>query len=110
LIDGAFPSPKGRSPHRPFSFRGLATAALLALCAAPLIAHFASGHGIADLGDDSVTYLGLARFISGTAGPPLSPWAGLQSHFPPLFPLALAAPTAGARAPSATTKPRVPIA
>ena len=58
--------------------------------AAPLYAHFCAGHGIAAVGDDSVSYLALARHFAGTAGPLLAPWVGYQSHFPPLFPLALA--------------------
>jgi hypothetical protein len=63
---------------------------LLLLVAAPLIVSFAAHDGITTVGDDSVSYLTLARHYAGTAGPFLEPWARFQGHFPPLFPLALA--------------------
>src|SRR4051812_6991174 len=64
--------------------------ALLA-AAAPLAIAFAWQRGIATLGDDSVSYVVLARhFVPG--GDALSdPWVAGPGHFPPLFPLVLAA-------------------
>ena len=59
--------------------------------AAPLTFAFCSHAVIASLGDDSVSYLVLGRFLSPFASDPLTaPWAGHYSHFPPLFPLLLA--------------------
>jgi len=68
----------------------IAIAAALAVAAAPLFLRFAGHGGIASVGDDSVSYLTLARFLAGDAGPYLIRWVGFQSNFPPLFPLALA--------------------
>lgn len=84
-------TPEGRPPRRPFRFRGPAVGAALALLAAPLLLHFAGTEGVASIGDDSVSYLALARYFAGDAGPFLLPWVGFHSRFPPLFPLALAA-------------------
>ena len=70
--------------------RHLGLAVLLAI-AAPLIFAFCHHRVVASLGDDSVSYLVLARFLSPFASDPLTaPWAGYSSHFPPLFPLLLA--------------------
>lgn len=69
-------------PHVPFLL-------LLAL-AAPAMIHFAGSDVIASLGDDSVSYLMLARYILDPQDVVNSAWAGYQSHFPPLFPLILA--------------------
>jgi len=88
-------APEGRRARRPSHVRGLVAAAALALLAAPALLHFAGSEGIAGIGDDSVSYLTLARSLAGRAGPFLLPWVGFYSHFPPLFPLALAA-TGGA--------------
>jgi len=70
--------------------RRAGAAALFAL-AAILVLRFA-GHGpIASVGDDSLSYLDLARLFAGAAGPHLAPWIPFETRFPPLFPLALAA-------------------
>lgn len=65
-------------------------AALLAAGLAALAAlafAFAWQPGISSIGDDSVTYLTLARFFSGGD----APWAPYCTSFPPLFPLLVAA-------------------
>jgi len=67
-------------------------AALLALIAiaAPLMFAFTIQARLATFGDDSVSYIVLARYFEGAASDPLlSPWAAYQSHFPPLLPLLL---------------------
>lgn len=74
---------------------GRAAQWLLALAAAPLFAAFAWQSTIATVGDDSVSYLAMARWFAGTAGARLEPWLAWHSHFPPLFPIVLAA-TGGA--------------
>jgi hypothetical protein len=56
----------------------------------PLAVFFASHHGIATLGDDSVSYLAFARHFAGSDGPLISPWLPYLAHFPPLFPMVLA--------------------
>jgi hypothetical protein len=64
--------------------------------AAPLTAAFAWQDVIASLGDDSVSYIIVARHLAGAVGNPfVGPWTGYHAHFPPLFPLLLAA-TGGA--------------
>ncbi|HET7731381.1 MAG TPA: hypothetical protein VFK48_15235 [Usitatibacter sp.] len=63
---------------------------LLAAVAVPLIGAFCWHDGIATIGDDSVSYLVLARHFAGEAGPLLEPWVARHAHFGPLFPLALA--------------------
>ena len=68
---------------------------MLAAAAAPLFAAFAWQPVLASVGDDSVSYIAMARWLDGSAGPLLSPWLGWHSHFPPLFP-ALLALTGGA--------------
>ena len=68
--------------------RHWALAALLA-CATPLLLAFAWQEGLASVGDDSASYLVLAQAITG-GNPAVLPWAGYHTHFPPLFPLALA--------------------
>jgi hypothetical protein len=89
--------PEARPEHerptsrRPFRWRGALSAVLLLAIAAPLVVHFVWQPGIATLGDDSVSYLLLARWLAGDAGPLLAPWVSFQANFPPLFPLALAA-------------------
>ena len=67
----------------------------LGLAAAPLFAAFAWQSVLASVGDDSVSYVVMARWMDGTAGPLLTPWLAWHSHFPPLFP-ALLALTGGA--------------
>lgn len=69
---------------------------MLAAAALPLFVAFTWHHGVSTIGDDSVSYLALARWFSGGADGFLAPWLPWLSHFPPLFPLALAA-TGGAR-------------
>jgi hypothetical protein len=74
---------------------GRAAQWLLAAAAAPLFIAFAWQATIATVGDDSVSYLAMARWFAGSAGAQLEPWLGWHSHFPPLFPIVLAA-TGGA--------------
>src|SRR6185503_13556560 len=65
---------------------------LLLAAFAPLVLHFGWHPGIATVSDDSVSYLTLARWIAGdTSNPHLAKWTWWQAHFPPLFPLLLAA-------------------
>jgi hypothetical protein len=64
---------------------------LLLLVAAPLTLHFVWHRGLASIGDDSVSYLILARWIAGSADPFVREWVAYQTNFPPLFPLVLAA-------------------
>jgi hypothetical protein len=73
--------------HAPF-------AAVLALTAAA-VAHFTASDVIASVGDDSVAYLMLARFMLDPQDVLIREWVGYQGHFPPLFPAILAA-TGGA--------------
>jgi len=56
----------------------------------PLAIFFASHHGIATVGDDSVSYLVLARHFAGSDGPLVAQWLSFHAHLPPLFPMALA--------------------
>ena len=75
--------------RRPFAL-GRAAHALLALAATALFAAFAWQPTIATVGDDSVSYLAMARWFAGSADRLLTPWLPWHSHFPPLFPMALA--------------------
>ena len=68
--------------------RHWALAALLA-CATPLLLAFTAQGGLASLGDDSASYLALARYFARD-GSPAAHWAPYFGHFPPLFPLVLA--------------------
>ncbi|HLX22894.1 MAG TPA: hypothetical protein VKR38_06060 [Usitatibacter sp.] len=67
-------------------------AGLLALLAvaAPLTVAFCWHGVISSLGDDSMSYIVVARWLVPFAHDDLSaPWVGYYSHFPPLFPLLL---------------------
>lgn len=64
--------------------------ALLALVA-PLLAAFSWHHGLGTVGDDSVSYLNIARYFRHPSDPLVAEWVGYQTHFPPLFPGLLAA-------------------
>jgi hypothetical protein len=75
--------------RRPFAL-GRAAHALLALAATALFAAFAWQPTIATVGDDSVSYLAMARWFAGSADALLTPWLPWHSHFPPVFPIALA--------------------
>jgi hypothetical protein len=68
------------------SLQAAVLAAALAAFAALAFA-FAWQPDISSIGDDSVTYLTLARFFSGDE----APWAPYFTWFPPLFPLLIAA-------------------
>ena len=63
----------------------------LALLAFPAFAWFSWHDGLATVSDDSVSYLVQARVYAGTAGAAVREWLGNAAHFPPLFPLLLAA-------------------
>lgn len=63
----------------------------LALAVAPLFAAFAWQSTIASVADDSVSYLVLARWFDGSIDATLTPWLPWHTHFPPLFPMVLAA-------------------
>jgi hypothetical protein len=80
---------KRPTSSRLFSF-GAAAPWLAAALAAPLYFAFAWQASIATIDDDSMSYLLLARWFAGSAGPMLSPWVPWHTHFPPLFPMALA--------------------
>jgi hypothetical protein len=82
---------EGPAARRPFAWsRDRAFLILLAL-AVPATIAFSWQGVIASLGDDSVSYLTLARYLSPFSSDPLvAPWAKYHSHFPPLFPLVLA--------------------
>src|SRR5258706_9229270 len=76
------------------AMRGLARhwgLGLLLAAAAPLLVAFTRQDGSASFGDDSASYLVLARWRDGSAAPLVSPWVPWHAHFAPLFPLALAA-------------------
>ena len=64
---------------------------VLVAIAAPAMLAFARSDHISMVGDDSVSYLILARHMIGIAGPLLEPWVGHHAQFPPLFPALLAA-------------------
>ena len=83
-------SPERPIANRPFSFgRALGFAVLVA--AVPAIVAFCWHSVIATIGDDSVSYLTLARHFSPWNPDPLAArWAPYFSNFPPLFPLLLA--------------------
>jgi hypothetical protein len=72
------------------SLRSHAPFLLLLAVAAPAMIHFAASDVIASLGDDSVSYLMLARYILDPEDGINRAWVGYQSHFPPLFALVLA--------------------
>jgi len=64
---------------------------LVAAVAIPAIVAFCWHSVVATLGDDSVSYITLARHFSPWRPDPLAaPWAGYFANFPPLFPLLLA--------------------
>lgn len=75
--------------RRPFAFGGALPWVAAALLA-PLFAAFVWQHGLCSVGDDSVSYLVLARWISGRADAWLAPWVPWHTHFPPVFPAVLA--------------------
>jgi hypothetical protein len=71
--------------------RGQLGFALLLAAAAPAMVAFCWHPVIATIGDDSVSYLVLARYFSPWNPDPLAAgWAPYFSNFPPLFPLLLA--------------------
>ncbi len=84
------PQPEGPTSRRPFSWRAHIPFALLALVAGPALVAFAWQHGVATIGDDSVSYLALAQHIAPGTPAIVERWVGLRANFPPLFPLALA--------------------
>src|SRR3954466_4345193 len=77
--------------HRPAA----GAVAVLLLAAVPAVLAFDWQHGLAGMGDDSVSYLIQAQLYSGTASDAVREWAGTATHFPPLFALLLAACGAG---------------
>jgi hypothetical protein len=79
------------APGRLSYFRAHLPFLLLFAAAAPLIAAFCWHPVLASLGDDSASYLTLARHLSPfSTDPLLDPWTRFVVHFPPLFPLLLA--------------------
>lgn len=77
------------------SLRSHAPFLLLLALVVPAIIHFTWSDAIASVGDDSVAYLMLARHILNPGNVLNREWVGYQGHFPPLFPVILAA-TGGA--------------
>lgn len=74
-----------------YALRRHAGIIVLTLLAAPLIVAFTWQGTIASMGDDSVSYLVLARHFSGLPDDSfLREWVPFVGHFPPLFPLLLA--------------------
>jgi 4-amino-4-deoxy-L-arabinose transferase-like glycosyltransferase len=63
---------------------------LLLALAVPAVIHFTASDVLASVGDDSVAYLMLARFILNPGDALVGEWVGYQGHFPPLFPVILA--------------------
>jgi hypothetical protein len=63
---------------------------VLMLIAAPAMVHFASSDVVSSVGDDSVSYVMLARHFLDPGNAIYLDWVGYQTHFPPLFPLLLA--------------------
>jgi hypothetical protein len=83
-------SSEGPAARRPFFWRRHRTFLILLAIAVPATIAFSWQGVIASLGDDSVSYLTLARYLSPFSSDPLgAPWAKYHSHFPPLFPLLL---------------------
>jgi hypothetical protein len=81
---------EGPAARRPFSWRRDRAFLILLAFAVPATIAFSWQEVIASLGDDSVSYLTLARYLSPFSSDPLlAPWAKYHSHFPPLFPLLL---------------------
>jgi hypothetical protein len=64
--------------------------ACLLILVAPAMFAFAWQHGIATIGDDSVSYLTLARHFAPGGDALADPWVPWRANFPPLFPLVLA--------------------
>jgi hypothetical protein len=78
------------APGRLSFFRTHLAFLLLFAAAAPLTAAFCWHPVISSLGDDSASYLTLARHLSPFSSDPLlDPWTRYVVHFPPLFPLLL---------------------
>jgi 4-amino-4-deoxy-L-arabinose transferase-like glycosyltransferase len=83
-------SSEGPAARRPFSWRRDRAFLILLAFAVPATIAFSWQEVLASLGDDSVSYLTLARYLSPFSSDPLTaPWAKFHSHFPPLFPLLL---------------------
>ncbi|HEX7403121.1 MAG TPA: hypothetical protein VF287_03825, partial [Usitatibacter sp.] len=83
-------SSEGPAARRPFSWRRHRAFLILLAFAVPATIAFSWQEVLASLGDDSVSYLTLARYLSPFSSDPLTaPWAKFHSHFPPLFPLLL---------------------
>jgi hypothetical protein len=96
--DGETPEVPPRTPPygRRSTFHGHLAFAILAAVAIPAIVAFCWHSVVATIGDDSVSYITLARYLAPWRPDPLSaPWAAYFSNFPPLFP-ALLALTGGA--------------
>ena len=72
------------------SLRSHAPFLLLLVLVVPAAIHFTASDTIASVGDDSISYLMLARHILNPEDVLNRAWVGYQSHFPPLFPLVLA--------------------
>jgi hypothetical protein len=60
------------------------------LLAVPAMIHFTTSDVVSSLGDDTISYLMLARHFLDPANALNREWVGYQAHFPPLFPLLLA--------------------
>jgi hypothetical protein len=58
--------------------------------AVPAVIHFTASDVVSSVGDDSISYLMLARYILDPGDALMREWVGYQIHFPPLFPLILA--------------------
>lgn len=63
---------------------------VLIAIAGPLYLQFSWHPGLGTIGDDSVSYLNIARWLLDPTDPVISEWVDYQTHFPPLFPVVLA--------------------
>ncbi|HEX7558117.1 MAG TPA: hypothetical protein VF386_02920, partial [Usitatibacter sp.] len=83
-------SSEGPAASRPFFWRRHGAFLVLLALAVPATIAFSWEGVSASLGDDSMSYLTVARYLSPFSSDPLAaPWAKYHSHFPPLFPLTL---------------------
>jgi 4-amino-4-deoxy-L-arabinose transferase-like glycosyltransferase len=79
-----------RAPAGHREARSHAPFLLLLVLAVPAVMNFTASDVIASVGDDSISYLMLARFILDPRDALIREWVAYQIHFPPLFPLVLA--------------------
>lgn len=80
-----------QGPFRPPHLRDHWPFLVIAAVLVPVLFAFVWQDSIASVGDDSISYIALARYFSSLGADPLVvPWIGYHTHFPPLFPAILA--------------------